>query len=83
VYANTADDAINYIIVAGALSCRNRANRKYCEKRRRDMPSLPEEQLREIVRFSMEAESVEGRPMTIGERMPGTVEAYPYAASAG
>ena len=83
IFANTDDDAINKIIVAGALSCRNMGNKTYCEKGRHHMPSLPGDQLREIVRFSMEAESVDGRPITISERMKSTVEAHPYTASAG
>ncbi|MDP1989871.1 MAG: hypothetical protein Q8K00_02515 [Syntrophales bacterium] len=80
VYANTDDDAINNIIIAGALSCRNMANRKYCEKSRRDMPSLPEERLREIVRFSMEAEPVDGTHMTMCEKMTNTLEGSGYTA---
>lgn len=80
VYANTDDDAINNIIVAGALSCRNMANRKYCEKSRRDMPSLPEERLREIVRLSMESEPVDGMHMTISEKMTKTLEESFYTA---
>jgi len=83
VYANTDDDAINKLIVAGAMSCRTMSNKKYCEKGRHNMRSLPEEQLRDIVRLSMESESVNGMPMTISERMTKTVEGYPYTASAG
>jgi hypothetical protein len=80
VYANTDDDAINNIIVAGALSCRNMANRKYCEKSRRDMPSLPAEQLREIVRFSMEAEPIDRTQMIMSETMTNTLEGSRYTA---
>jgi len=53
IYADTDTDAIKKIISAGALSCRNMANRSYCEKYHRAMPSLPENRLREIVRVSM------------------------------
>lgn len=78
VYANTDDDAINKIIVAGAMSCRNMANKKYCEKGRHNMPSLPEEQLREIVRLSMESESVDGMHMTMSEKMTKSLEGSLY-----
>lgn len=57
VYANTDDDAVKKIIEAGAISCRNIANRSYCEKGHRPMPSLPAKQLREIVQLIMESES--------------------------
>jgi hypothetical protein len=80
VYANTDDDAINNIIVAGALSCRNMVNRKYCEKSRRDMPSLSEEQLREIVRFSMEAEPIDRMPEVMKEHITISVEGPLYTA---
>jgi hypothetical protein len=80
VYANTDNDAINYIIVAGALSCRNIANLKYCEKSSRDMPSLPEERLREIVRFSMESEPVDRTQMIMSEAMTKTLEESLYTA---
>ena len=56
VYANTDDDAVKKIIAAGAISCRNTVNRFYCEKDHHHMPSMPENQLREIVRLSMELE---------------------------
>jgi hypothetical protein len=85
VYANTDDDAINKMIVAGAMSCRNMANQKYCEMDRYDMPSLPEAQLREIVRLSMEAESVDGMPtpmtMTMSEKMTKKLDGFYSAAS--
>jgi hypothetical protein len=77
VYANADDDAINELIVAGAMSCRNTANQKYCEKCQYDMPSLPEEQLREIVRLSMESESVYGTRM-MSETMTKTLEGSLY-----
>lgn len=56
VYANTDDDAIKKIIAAGAISCRNISNQSGCENRHRHMPSLPKNQLTEIVRLSMELE---------------------------
>ena len=67
VYANTDDDAINKLIVAGAMSCRTMSNKKYCEKGRHNMRSLPEEQLRDIVRLSMESESVTRMDMQVSE----------------
>ena len=69
VYADTDDDAINEMIMAGAMSCRNMANQQYCEMDRYDMPSLPEPQLREIVRLSMKAEPVDRMPVIVTEKM--------------
>ena len=56
VYATTDDDAVNKIIAAGAISCRNISNQSCCANRHRHMPSLPKNQLMEIVRVSMELE---------------------------
>ena len=78
VYANTDDDAINKIIVAGAMSCRSMSNQKFCEKGHHDMPSLPEGQLREIIRLSMETESVDGTNMTMSKTMEKTLEGSLY-----
>jgi hypothetical protein len=69
VDANTDDEAITKILAAGAVSCRNMANRKDCEEEHRHMPVLHEEQLREIVRFSMESESRATVSMTQQEEM--------------
>lgn len=79
IVATTDDDAINNIIVAGALSCRNKANRTCCEKGRHHMPSLSEDRLREIVRFSMESEPVDQMPM-MSERMAKTMKEPPCPA---
>lgn len=79
VYANTEEDAIDKIIVAGAMSCRM-ANKRACEEGRHRMPSLPEDRLREIVRLSMETESVDGALMTVNETMTKTFERVPYGA---
>ncbi len=79
VYADTDDDAVNKIIVAGAMSCRM-ANQKYCEKGRHKMPSLPEEQLREIVRLSMEAESVDGMDTAMSQMRTKTLAGSLYTA---
>jgi hypothetical protein len=54
VYANTDDDAIKKIIAAGAISCRNVSNQSCSEKHHQHMHVLPKNQLREIVRLSME-----------------------------
>ncbi len=56
VYATTDDDAVKKIIAAGAISCRNNSTPSCCENRHRHMPSLPQNQLMEIVRVSMELE---------------------------
>lgn len=69
VYADTDDDAINEMIMAGAMSCRNTANQKPCKMVRYDMPSLAEPQLREIIRISMEAEPVDRMSMIMTEKM--------------
>jgi hypothetical protein len=80
VYANTEEDAIDKIIVAGAMSCRM-ANKRACEEGHHRMPSLPEDRLREIVRLSMETESVDEAPVTMNEKMTKTFEGVPYGAS--
>jgi hypothetical protein len=79
VYANTEEDAIDKMIVAGAMSCRM-ANKKACEEGHHRMPSLPEDRLREIVRLSMATESVDGAPMMMNETMTKTFEGVPYGA---
>ena len=79
VYAHTEKDAIDKIIVAGAMSCRM-ANKRACERGHHRMPSLPEDRLREIVRLSMETESVDGAPMTMNEKMTKTFERVPHGA---
>ena len=47
------DDAINKMIMAGAIRCRNADNRCYCEKARHDMPPIADNQLRKIVSLCM------------------------------
>jgi hypothetical protein len=80
VYANTEEDAIDKIIVAGAMSCRM-ANKGVCEEGHHRMPSLPEERLREIVRLSMETESADRAPMAINEKMTKPFKRVSYSAN--
>jgi hypothetical protein len=61
INADTDADAIQKIISAGALSCRNIANRSYCEKYDKAMFSLPANRLMEIVRENMKLSQEEGR----------------------
>jgi hypothetical protein len=56
VDATNGDDAINKIIIAGAMSCRNINNRCHCEKASHNMPPIKEEQLKNIVRLCMREE---------------------------
>ena len=79
VYANTEEDAIDKIIVAGAMSCRM-ANKRACEEGHHRMPSLPEDRLREIVRLSIETESVDEAPLTMNKKMTKKFEGFPYGA---
>jgi len=56
VDANDDDDAINKIIGAGAISCRNIKNTPCCKKVQHLSP-LPDKKLREIVRLCMNVEN--------------------------
>jgi hypothetical protein len=56
VAANNNLDAIDKIIMAGAISCRNSKNKCICEKAHFDMPPIPEEQLKNIVGLCMREE---------------------------
>jgi hypothetical protein len=49
-------DAIDKIIMAGAISCRNSDNQRICEKAHMDMPPIPVEQLKNIVMLCMRQE---------------------------
>ena len=80
VYADTEEDAIDKIIVAGAMSCRM-ANKRACEEGHHRMPSLPDGRLREIVRLSIEMESVDEAPVTMNKKMTKTFEGFPYGAA--
>jgi hypothetical protein len=56
VDANDDDDAVNKIIGAGAINCRNMEDTPCCKKVFHLAP-LPEEDLRDIVRLCMNVES--------------------------
>ena len=49
VEANNSIDAIDKIIMAGAMSCRNSRDRCTCEKAHLGLPPIPVEQLKKIV----------------------------------
>ena len=49
-------DAIDKIITAGAISCRNSRNQRACEKAHLDLPPIPEGQLKKIVSLYMREE---------------------------
>jgi len=49
-------DAIDKIILAGAISCRNGKNNCLCEKAHVDMPPITIEQIRNIVSLSISGE---------------------------
>ena len=82
VDANTDDEAITKILAAGAVSCRNMATFKDCEEEHRHMPVLHEEQLREIVRLSMEPESFTAFSMTSREGVTNRLKDAPHATGA-
>ena len=50
-------EAVEKIILAGAISCRNINNRRYCEQAHFYLSPIPKEQLRYIVTLSMREES--------------------------
>jgi hypothetical protein len=56
VDANNDDDAVNKIIGAGAINCRNTNDTPSCKKVLH-LPPLPEENLRDIVRLCMNVEN--------------------------
>ena len=56
VDANNDDDAVNKIIGAGAINCRNIKNTPCCKKVL-NLPPLPENKLRDIVQFTMNVEN--------------------------
>jgi hypothetical protein len=56
VYAKNNDDAVNAIIRAGAIRCRNIEKDCLCEKARIQLPPVPAEQLKRIVRLCMKEE---------------------------
>jgi len=56
VNANDHFDAVEKIIMTGAMSCRNIHNQCSCKHARLDMPPIPEEKLRHIVSLCMREE---------------------------
>lgn len=54
VEANNNLDAIDKIIKAGAISCRNSKNRIICDKSQLDLPPIPEKQLKNIVSLCLQ-----------------------------
>lgn len=56
VDANDHSEAVEKIILAGAISCRNSDNQCSCRHARLDMPPIPGEQLRRIVSLCMREE---------------------------
>jgi len=59
VDANNDDDAVNKIIGAGAINCRNMKNTPCCKKVLH-LPPLPEKKLRDIVRLCMNVANQQG-----------------------
>jgi hypothetical protein len=56
VEAHDDEDAVGKIIRAGAMICRNSGSHDPCDTTHLVMTPLPERQLREVVRLSMQAE---------------------------
>lgn len=56
IVANDDLDAVEKMITAGAMSCRNIDNRCSCKQAHLDMYPIPEEQLRQIVSLCMREE---------------------------
>ena len=57
VHADTDEEAIERLIGAGAMGCRNLAYRNECREGHHHMPLLSEVQLRQIILWGMEAEA--------------------------
>lgn len=55
IKVNATDDldAVEKIIMAGAISCRNTGNQHSCDQAPFDMPPISEDELRRIVSLSM------------------------------
>ena len=58
VEAHDDEDAVEKIIQAGAMTCRNRGSNDPCNTTHLVLTPLPEMQLRELVRLSMRAEDL-------------------------
>jgi hypothetical protein len=61
VEARDDEDAVEKIIRAGAMTCRNRESNNPCDTTHLVLTPLPETQLRELVRLSMQAEDLPER----------------------
>ena len=59
VRACNDDEAVDKLIYAGAMSCRNRGNHDHCDSVHLVMQPLMDKQLREVVRLQMQAGSSE------------------------
>ena len=60
VEARDDEDAVWKIIKAGAMTCRNRGSDSPCDTTHPIMSPLPERQLTDVVRLSMQAEDHPG-----------------------
>lgn len=69
VHADTDEEAIDRLIGAGAMGCRTLAYRKECKEGHHHMPLLSEVQLRQLVRWGMEAET--SAPLAAAPREQG------------
>ncbi len=58
--ANDADDAVRKIVMAGGMACRNGESPVSCVQSHPPRPSLPERQLKDLVRFIMTEGADEG-----------------------
>jgi len=58
VEARDDEDAVWKIIKAGAMTCRNKRSDGPCDSTHPALPPLPERQLRDVVRLSMQAEEL-------------------------
>jgi hypothetical protein len=61
VEAHDDEDAVEKIIQAGAMTCRNRGSNDPCDTTHLVLTPLPEKQLRALVRLSMRAEDLPER----------------------
>lgn len=57
VFTDNYDDAATKLVDAGALRCRNDRYGCYCEKSWHEMASIPEDQLKNIVKMCMQEET--------------------------
>ncbi len=77
VDANDHLDAVEKIILAGAISCRNIDNQCCCQHARLDMPPIPEEKLRHIVSLCVQEElRTPYQELVINSRAKGEDQRY-------